>query len=146
MFWALDVLMMLFFCIYLCGIYINNADQAMFEWGILGKNMYGKEVMPYLNRELRIWDIYPLKNNNISGTIFAALMTVTAIFQYPPLAQGNLMQAIPKGMRRFISDFYQGLLFLLCRRLSVIWWRRFLLIFLWIFPMEGRRYLWWEIR
>ena len=45
------------FCIYLCGIYINNADQAMFEWGILGKNMYGKEVMLISNRELRIWDI-----------------------------------------------------------------------------------------
>ncbi len=108
-FWALDVLMMLFFCIYLCGIYINNADQAMFEWGILGKNMYGKEVMPYLNRELRMWDIYPLKNNNISGTIFAALMTVAAVFQYPPLAQGNLSQEITKGMRALHIRFLSGL-------------------------------------
>ncbi len=108
-FWVLDVLMMLFFCIYLCGIYINNADQAMFSWGILGKNMFGKEVMPYLNNELRMRDIYFIKNNHIAGTIFTALMVVTAVFKYPPNAQLAINQAIPNAMRALWARFLVGI-------------------------------------
>ncbi len=108
-FWALDVLMMLFFCIYLCGIYINNADQAMFGWGILGKNMFGRKVMPYLNAELRMRDIYFMKNNNLAGTIFTALMTIGALFKYPPIAQVNITQAIPNAMRALRVRFLVGI-------------------------------------
>lgn len=108
-FWAIDVLMMLFFCIYLCGIYMDNADQAMFEWGILGKNMFGKEVMPYLNTELRMRDIYFMKNNDLSGTIFTALMLVAVLFKYPPIAQANIGQAIPNAMRALWARFLIGI-------------------------------------
>lgn len=108
-FWALDVLLMLFFCIYLSGIYMNNADQAMFGWGILGKNMFGREVMPYLNEELRMRDLYFMKNNGLAGTIFTALMTVSTVFKYPPIAQLNVSQAIPGAMRALWARFLAGI-------------------------------------
>lgn len=108
-FWMLDVLMMLFFCIYLSSIYMNNADQAMFGWGIFGKNMFGKDVMPYLGKELRMRELYYLKNFHMSGTIFTALMAVTALAKYPPAAQVHIAQSIPHAMRALWMRFFAGI-------------------------------------
>lgn len=108
-FWVLDVLMMLFFCMFLSNAYYNNADQAMMGLGLFGRDMFGKEVMPYLNTELQMRDIYYVKNVSLIGTIFTALMLVSAIFKYPPLAQANLVQEIPHAMRALWARFLIGM-------------------------------------
>lgn len=108
-FWVLDVLMMLFFCIYLCGVYLNNADQAMLKQGILGTDLLGKNVMPYLSEELSMNDVYSVKNNDLAGTVFTALMLVAVLFKYPPIAQVNLSQSIPNAMRALWGRFLIGI-------------------------------------
>lgn len=108
-FWFVDVLMMLFFCICLCNIYLDNADQAMFGWGILGRTMYGKAVMPYLGKELRMRDLYFTRNISAAGTVFTALMAAAAVFKYPPIAQVNIAQAVPNAMRALRARFIAGI-------------------------------------
>ena len=108
-FWTIDVLMMLFFCIFLCGVYYNNADQSMMGLGLFGRDMFGKDIMPYLNAEKQMRDIYFMKNMNLAGTIFTALMLVSVIFKYPPIAQANLIQEIPNAMRALWARFLVGM-------------------------------------
>lgn len=108
-FWTIDVLMMLFFCIFLCGVYYNNADQSMMGLGLFGRDMFGKDIMPYLNTEMQMRHIYPMKNMNLAGTIFTALMLVSVIFKYPPIAQANLIQEIPHAMRALWARFLVGM-------------------------------------
>lgn len=71
-FWTIDVLMMLFFCIFQCSV-------------------------------------YPIKNMNLVGTIFTALMLVSVIFKYPPTAQANLIQEIPNAMRALWARYLVGI-------------------------------------
>ena len=108
-FWVIDVFMMLFFCIFLCGVYYNNADQSMMGLGLFGRDMFGKGIMPYLNTELQMRDIYPIKNMNLAGTVFTALMLASVIFKYPPIAQANLIQEIPHAMRALWARFLVGM-------------------------------------
>lgn len=108
-FWAVDVIMMLFFCIFTVNVYFNNVDQSLFGWGLFGHQTLGKRIMPYMGVELAMRDLYFTKNISFAGTVFTAFLALIAVFKHPNFGMQPVNQPIANGMRWLNIRFVTGL-------------------------------------
>lgn len=98
-----DIVMMLFYSMYVVNAWPNHVDQELFAWGI-----FGDYIHKYIGTKLMMRDIYLIKDMNFIHTVFTALLVVSAIFKHPVFCSSDFSEEIKNGMKWLRVRFLAG--------------------------------------
>jgi len=90
-FMMVELLMMLFFTIFVVNFYADFIDQDLFSLGIF-KHIIGERINNYLTMR----DIYKIGDNNLVFSCFSGLLLVNTLFKHPSLCAEKISKPVDK--------------------------------------------------
>lgn len=103
-FLAVDILMMIFFSVYVVNAWPNHVDQELFAWGIFGDYIYD-----LLGSKLMMCDLYLIMDREFLYTIFTALLVVSAVFKHPGFCVSDFKAGMDDCIKWIRARFLIGI-------------------------------------
>lgn len=89
LFLFIDIVMMLFFSIFVVNSWPNHVDHYLFNWGI-----FGDYISAYLGSKLMMKDIYLIKDREFIYSIFIALFVASAVLKHPKFCDSDFKTSV----------------------------------------------------
>jgi len=104
LFLILDMVMMLFFSVYVVNTWPSHVDQELFAWGIFGDYIY-----KYIGSKLMMRDIYMITDRTFLYTVFTVLFVISAILKHPKLCTEDFNEDAGKLIGIIRARFLVGI-------------------------------------
>ncbi len=103
LFLILDIVMMLFFSIYVVNTWPSHVDQELFAWGIFGDYIY-----KYIGSKLMMRDIYLITDRTFLYTAFSVFFVLSAILKHPKFCEEDFNADAGKLKAVIRTRFFAG--------------------------------------